>query len=139
MTTYNLKRFIDAQEKVYNSVLSELKSGHKHTHWIWYIFPQIQGLGKSETAIYYSIKDNIEASKYIEHPLLGKRLNECTSIIANHHVVFPYPDDLKLKSSMTLFSEISDNEVFKNILDKYYNGEKDNKTIMLLGKSTSHV
>jgi len=132
MTKTNLERFVEAQEKVYSTVISELNSGYKKTHWIWYIFPQIQGLGRSETARYYAIKDKEEALTYLNHPILGDHLIECTSIVANHKVVFPYPDDMKLKSSMTLFSLISDNTIFGNVLTQYYSGEKDMKTVNLL-------
>ncbi len=128
----NLERFTEAQAKVYETVIAELNSGYKRTHWIWYIFPQIQGLGRSETAQYYAIKDRAEALAYLNHPVLGTRLIECTSIVAKHRVVFPYPDDLKLKSSMTLFSMISGNRVFDDVLVRYYDGEKDRHTIKVL-------
>jgi uncharacterized protein (DUF1810 family) len=132
MSDFNLQRFIDAQDKVYDLVITELQSGHKRTHWIWYIFPQIQGLGRSETAIYYAIENRAEAKEYLKHPILGKRLIECTSIVANQKVIFPYPDDIKLKSSMTLFNQISSNEIFSQVLQKYYDGERDRKTLALL-------
>jgi len=132
MNENNLNRFIKAQEKIYATVISELNSGYKRTHWIWYIFPQIQGLGRSETARYYAIKDKEEALDYLNHPVLGNRLIECTSIVANQQVVFPYPDDMKLKSSMTLFSHVSDNNVFDSVLAKYYKGKKDTLTIDIL-------
>ncbi len=127
-----MERFIKAQDKVYATVISELKSGHKRTHWIWFIFPQISGLGRSETAKFYSIKDREEAKEYLAHPILGKRLIECATIVANTHVKFPYPDDRKLKSSMTLFSLVSENEIFNLVLDKYFNGELDNNTIDII-------
>ena len=114
MVKPNLDRFIEAQNKVYDTVISELNSGYKRTHWIWYIFPQIQGLGRSQTARFYAIEDKQEAIDYLNHPVLGERLIECTSIVASQHVVFPYPDDMKLKSSMTLFSLISENEMFND-------------------------
>jgi uncharacterized protein (DUF1810 family) len=132
MNESNLDRFIEAQEKVYSTVVSELNSGYKRTHWIWYIFPQIQGLGRSETARYYAIKNKEEALAYLDHPVLGKRLIECAAIVANQQVVFPYPDDMKLKSSMTLFGNISDNHIFDDVLTKYYDGKKDKQTIKLL-------
>lgn len=128
----SLERFVDAQEKVYADVISELNSGYKQTHWIWYIFPQIQGLGRSETAKYYAIKDKAEALAYLNHPVLGQRLIECTSIVAKQQVIFPYPDDMKLKSSMTLFSVVSDNNLFDEVLVRYYDGEQDRRTIELL-------
>ena len=131
-----MDRFIEAQNKVYDTVISELKSGQKKTHWIWYIFPQIQGLGCSETALLYAIKDRIEAEDYLAHPILGKRLIECATIVANTHVTFPYPDDLKLKSSMTLFSLVSNNKIFDSVLDKYFEGSLDNSTIDIINKQT---
>jgi len=132
MTINNLERFVEAQDKVYATVILELNSGYKRTHWIWYIFPQIQGLGRSETARYYAIKDKEEALAYLNHPVLGDRLIECTSIVANHTVVFPHPDDMKLKSSMTLFSLLSKNDIFNSVLTSYYDGDKDMKTVNLL-------
>jgi len=128
----SLERFVDAQEKVYADVISELNSGYKQTHWIWYIFPQIQGLGRSEIAKYYAIKDKAEALAYLNHPVLGQRLIECTSIVAKQQVIFLYPDDMKLKSSMTLFSFVSNNNLFDQVLVRYYGGEKDRRTIELL-------
>ena len=128
----SLERFVDAQEKVYADVISELNSGYKQTHWIWYIFPQIQGLGRSETAKYYAIKDKAEALAYLNHPVLGQRLIECTSIVAKQQVIFLYPDDMKLKSSMTLFSFVSNNNLFDEVLVRYYDGEQDRRTIELL-------
>jgi uncharacterized protein (DUF1810 family) len=129
-----MERFIKAQDKVYDTIISELESGHKRTHWIWFIFPQIQGLGRSETAKFYAIRDKEEAEEYLNHPILGKRLIECSTIVANAsaYVDFPYPDDLKLKSSMTLFSLVSENEIFKSVLDKYFSGELDPLTVDLL-------
>lgn len=132
MTKTYLERFVEAQDKVYAMVISELNSGYKRTHWIWYIFPQIHGLGRSETARYYAIKDKEEALAYLNHPVLGDRLIECTSIVANHKVVFPYPDNMKLKSSMTLFSLLSKNDIFNSVLAGYYDGEKDMNTVNLL-------
>lgn len=128
----DLERFITAQDKIYATVISELNSGHKCTHWMWYVFPQFQGLGKSDTTQFYAIKDKNEALSYLNHPVLGQRLIECTSIINKNHVVFPYPDDLKLKSSMTLFHFISGKKLFEDVLYEYFNDKKDERTIEML-------
>lgn len=132
MEKYNLQRFIDAQSRVYDTVLSELNAGYKRTHWIWYIFPQIQGLGRSSTAQYYAILDINEAKAFLNHSILRKRLIECTSIVAQQQVVFPYPDDMKLKSSMTLFSQVSDNTLFISVLEQYFGGEPDQRTLGII-------
>jgi uncharacterized protein (DUF1810 family) len=109
---YDLNRFLSAQEGVYDRALAELKSGQKRTHWMWYIFPQIDGLGRSPTARYYSIKNIEEARQYLNHPVLGKRLLECTEALLaakgrSLSEIFGYPDDLKFRSSMTLFEKIA--------------------------------
>ncbi|MDO4556554.1 MAG: DUF1810 domain-containing protein [Lachnospiraceae bacterium] len=136
--TSNLERFIKAQERNYNTALSEIKSGYKRSHWIWYIFPQIQGLGFSEISRVYAIKDKEEAQAYINHPVLGARLIEITKALLeldsnNASEVMGYPDDLKLKSSMTLFSMVSDNLVFQGVLDKFFEGTRDDFTVKALG------
>jgi uncharacterized protein (DUF1810 family) len=134
----NLKRFIDAQETVYQSALSEIKNGRKRSHWMWYIFPQIQGLGFSETSKLYAIKDLHEAEEYLQHPVLGTRLVViCNELLAltgkDAHAIFGSPDDLKLRSSMTLFSFVkSANPVFQSVVDKFFNGTKDHKTIQII-------
>jgi uncharacterized protein (DUF1810 family) len=109
---YDLNRFLSAQEGVYDRALAELKSGQKRTHWMWYIFPQIDGLGRSPTARYYSIKNIEEARQYLNHPVRGKRLLECTEALLaakgrSLSEIFGYPDDLKFRSSMTLFEKIA--------------------------------
>lgn len=134
-----LERFIVAQEKSYTTALSEIKKGKKQSHWMWYIFPQVQGLGFSETSKLYAIKDLEEAKEFLLHPVLGNRLvNLCNELLKlqsdNANSIFGSPDDLKLMSSMTLFSYLNMNPVFQMILDKFYNGEKDNKTLELIGK-----
>lgn len=135
----DLERFLKAQDKDYEQALKEIKKGRKTSHWIWYIFPQIAGLGFSSTSKYYSIKDKNEAIEYLENNTLKNRLIEiCEALLSlesdDATYVMGYPDDLKLKSSMTLFSEVSDIDVFKKVLDKFYNGEKDEMTILLLNK-----
>ncbi len=135
----DLERFLKAQEKDYEQALNEIKSGRKIGHWIWYIFPQISGLGFSSTSKYYSIKDKNEAIEYLKNKTLKNRLIEiCEALLSlesdDATYVMGYPDDLKLKSSMTLFDEVSDIDVFKKVLDKFYNGEKDEMTISLLNK-----
>ncbi len=136
---FNLSRFINAQEEVYERVLKELKSGHKQSHWMWYIFPQFDGLAQSTTSKYYAIKSIEEAVAYLNHPVLGSRLKKCADTV--HKIegktvseIFGYPDDLKLKSSMTLFSQVADNPVFVHVLDKYFQSERDTKTLQLLEK-----
>lgn len=135
----DLERFLKAQDKDYEQALKEIKKGRKTSHWIWYIFPQIAGLGFSSTSKYYSIKDKNEAIEYLKNNTLKNRLIEiCEALLSlesdDATYVMGYPDDLKLKSSMTLFGEVSDIDVFKKVLDKFYNGEKDEMTILLLNK-----
>ena len=134
----DIERFIDAHKIGYDRALSEIKNGKKITHWIWYIFPQIDGLGSSDTAVYYAIKNKEEAKLYLDNELLYSHMFEiCNALLKlNNNIteILGYPDDLKLKSSMTLFSLVSDNDIFKNVLDKFYNGELDNKTIELLSE-----
>ncbi len=139
MTKENdLKRFVDAQQADYRIALSEVKNGRKQSHWMWYIFPQIQGLGFSETSKFYAIKDIIEAEEFLKHPVLGSRLiNICNELLAlksnDANKIFGSPDDVKLKSSMTLFSALPDtNPVFQMVLDKFFNGTKDNKTLQII-------
>jgi len=141
MTRENsLKRFLEAQETDYQLALAEIKNGRKRSHWIWYIFPQIQGLGFSETSKFYAIKDIREAEEYLKHPVLGSRLvlicNELLGLESNDaNKVFGSPDDLKLKSSMTLFSALHNtNPVFQLVLKKFFNGTKDNKTLQVIDK-----
>ncbi len=137
-TPYNLKRFTDAQESKFMIALNEIKNGSKRSHWMWFIFPQIAGLGFSEMSKFYAINDLTEASLYLEHPILGKRLIEISNALLDIEgktasQVFGSPDDMKLKSCMTLFSSLENtNPVFENILTKYFGGAKDLKTLQLI-------
>jgi uncharacterized protein (DUF1810 family) len=136
---FDLNRFTMAQERIYSAVLSELKSGRKRTHWMWFIFPQIDGLGHSSTAKHYAIKSIEEARAYINHPVLGTRLMECAEAVLavegrSVSEIFGYPDDMKLKSSMTLFASVTKDphSVFLRVLDKYFQGKQDDRTLQLL-------
>lgn len=137
---FDLNRFIIAQDKNYDNVIAELKNGQKRTHWMWYVFPQIDGLGHSTTAKLYAIKSIEESRRYLDHPVLGKRLLECTeAVLATEGRsiadIFGYPDDLKLKSSVTLFSYVAEpSSVFVRILEKYFQGEGDDRTLQILEK-----
>jgi uncharacterized protein (DUF1810 family) len=139
---FNLSRFANAQGGVYDRVLAELRSGQKRTHWMWYVFPQIDGLGNSTTTKLYAIKSIEEARQYLKHPLLGTRLRECTQAVLaiegrSASEIFGDPDDMKLKSSMTLFASVVDpGSEFVRVLDKYFNGERDGRTLHQLEKFT---
>ncbi len=134
----DLSRFLKAQEHDYAQALREIQSGRKRSHWMWYIFPQIQGLGFSHTAQFYAIQDLQEAKDYLAHPVLGARLKEISSALLeldglSASEIFGYPDDLKLRSSMTLFRLADlDCPVFQEVLNKYYDGEADRKTIRIV-------
>jgi len=135
---FDLARFISAQERVYDRVLTELRSGQKRSHWMWYIFPQIDGLGHSSTTKHYSIKSTEEARQYLNHSILGKRLSECVeAVLATEgrtvSEIFGYPDDLKLKSCMTLFAAVADpGSSFDRVLGKYFHGKRDYRTLQLI-------
>lgn len=134
-----LGRFIKAQEDTYLIALDEIKKGKKQSHWMWYIFPQIKGLGMSETSRYYGIDDEDEAKEYLDNEILGFRLREITSELlkldTNNPVdIFGTIDSMKLKSSMTLFDYVSNDRMFSEVLEKYYNGDIDEKTILLCEK-----
>jgi uncharacterized protein (DUF1810 family) len=138
MSNDNLKRFLDAQQRDYATALTEIKSGRKRSHWIWYIFPQIDGLGYSEMSKRYGIKDLPEAIAYLAHPVLGKRLIEISAVLLELKSVgatgiMGSPDDLKLRSSMTLFAQVPGADpVFEAVLKKYFQGERDKATLQLL-------
>lgn len=138
---FNLQRFVSAQARDYNTAREELRNGRKRTHWIWYIFPQIDGLGHSPTSKHYAIKSKQEAQQYLDHPLLGARLLECVNILLqlegrSASEIFGSPDEMKLKSSMTLFAAVQSLEpAFARVLDKYFQGERDIRTLDLLDQS----
>lgn len=137
---FDLRRFVQAQERDYASVLVELKSGRKRSHWIWYVFPQIAGLGSSGMSQKYAISSSDEARAYSEHPVLGPRLSECTQLVLDvqgrtAEQIFPYPDDLKFRSCMTLFERCAaDPALFRAALEKYFGGKPDRLTLDLLAK-----
>ncbi|HOT28143.1 MAG TPA: DUF1810 domain-containing protein [Candidatus Ozemobacteraceae bacterium] len=136
---FNLERFVQAQNDVYDDVLVELKNGRKRSHWMWFVFPQFEGLGFSPISEMYSIKSLAEATAYIAHPVLGPRLIECAETVLgvegrSAHEIFGSPDDMKLKSCATLFARVSPpGSPFHRILDKYYSGVQDDRTLELLG------
>lgn len=138
MTDYNLERFLGAQAPVYSDVLRELGAGRKTSHWMWFIFPQITGLGFSQMAQRYAISGREEAAAYAAHPVLGARLRECAALVneiegSTIHQIFGSPDDLKFRSSMTLFSlTAGQREIFQAALDKYFSGEGDALTLARL-------
>ena len=133
-----LDRFIRAQEYNYSDALKEIKNGKKISHWMWYVFPQIKGLGKSDTAKWYAIKDLQEARDYLNNEILSNRLEQvCKALLDldcnDAYKIFGSPDDMKLKSSMTLFEIAApENKIFKRVLDKYFNGERNQKTIEII-------
>jgi uncharacterized protein (DUF1810 family) len=135
---YDLKRFVDAQAPVYRTVVDELRGGRKRGHWMWFVFPQLRGLGSSPMADRYGISALEEARAYLRHNLLGPRLHECTRLVNQVRdrsvaQIFGSPDDLKLCSSMTLFARATDdNEDFLALLDKYYGGQHDPLTLARL-------
>ena len=135
---YNLLRFLDAQEPTYHTVLAELRAGRKSSHWIWFIFPQIAGLGHSAMAQQFAIGSLDEAKAYLQHPALGPRLRECTQLVLNvegrsAEEIFGYPDNLKFRSCITLFlTAATDNAIFKDALLKYFDGQPDQLTINIL-------
>ncbi|WP_295767194.1 DUF1810 domain-containing protein [uncultured Mucilaginibacter sp.] len=130
-----LERFIKVQEQDYETALSEIKQGRKRSHWMWYIFPQLKGLGSSELANYYGIKNLEEAKDYLKHPELGARLIEISKALLgtpsnDANYVMGSPDDIKLRSSMTLFAFVPDGDkVFQDVLNKFYSGRKDELTV----------
>jgi uncharacterized protein (DUF1810 family) len=132
---YELKRFVDAQEGVYEQACAELRAGRKRSHWMWFVFPQIRGLGNSPTAVRFAVSGLEEARAYLEHPVLGLRLRECAGIVVGVEgrtveEIFGYPDDLKFHSSMTLFAKAAaEAGVFGEALERYFGGEMDRGTL----------
>jgi uncharacterized protein (DUF1810 family) len=135
---FNLQRFVDAQNPEFESVLLELRNGAKKGHWIWYIFPQLAGLGKSWNSEFFGISSRAEAKAYLKNPILGQRLRDCTAIVNSHegcsiNAIFGGIDSVKFRSSMTLFSEIGpDRQVFVQALEKYFSGKSDPLTLNIL-------
>lgn len=134
-----LERFTEAQARNYQDALAEVRKGRKQTHWMWYVFPQIQGLGNSEWARFYALHDLQEAADFMAHPVLGPRLLDISHALlglpsTDAHAIMGSPDDLKLKSSMTLFAALPGADpVFQQVLDKFYKGAKDEKTLRIIG------
>ena len=131
---YNLERFVLAQERVFKHVLAELNAGTKMSHWMWFIFPQIRGLGRSPISVEYAISSRDEAQAYLQHPVLGPRLKECTRLILQVEGrsatdIFHTPDDMKFRSSMTLFAQVSPDDIFRRALQKYFGGVADQLTL----------
>ena len=138
----DLSRFLPAQDRDYAQALAEIRRGQKRTHWMWYIFPQLDGLGVSSTAQFYALKNVGEARAYLAHPILGARLRECVENLLeleerSAEEIFGYPDVLKLRSSLTLFAHVSgEGSAFHRALDKFYQGEPDARTLRLLETPT---
>lgn len=139
-TSFDLNRFVEVQEDLFPQALAEIKNGRKESHWMWFVFPQIAGLGFSPLSLKYAIKGRDEAVAYLQHHILGPRLNEITNALLelegkSAFDIFGNPDTMKLKSCMTLFAKVSpENSVFQQVLDKYFGGEQDSRTIDILAK-----
>lgn len=135
---YDLQRFVDAQQSIYPQALAELRAGYKQSHWMWFVFPQITGLGHSSMAQRYAIADLHEAQAYLQHPLLGPRLEECAQAMLQHsdrtaRQILGSPDDMKLRSSMTLFATAApERTIFQQLLDSFYGGKADPETLKRL-------
>ena len=135
---YDLERFLAAQAPIFDEACRELRAGRKTSHWMWFVFPQIQGLGQSATARKYAIASREEAVAYLEHPILGERLRECTRLALavegrSAHAIFGWPDELKFRSSLTLFAQVADDPgLFQRALGRFYEGEPDAATLRLL-------
>jgi len=140
---YNLARFLQAQERDYAQAISEIRSGRKRSHWMWYVFPQFAGLGFSPTSRFYAIESVAEAEAYLDHPVLGRRLVESVEAVLTLEgrsvsEIFGSPDDLKLRSCATLFASISPaGSVFEQLLDRYFGGEPDRETRRLIGRTSA--
>ncbi|SDU97174.1 DUF1810 domain-containing protein [Pseudomonas mucidolens] len=139
--TFNLSRFVDAQHPVFSRVMDELRAGRKESHWVWFIFPQARGLGRSEIADRFAISGVAEARAYLQHDLLGPRLDECVKTVLQHRgmsaeQIFGSPDDLKFRSCLTLFISVqAESPLYQQALDQFYAGEPDRQTLLLLGRS----
>jgi uncharacterized protein (DUF1810 family) len=137
---HGLRRFVDAQEGVYERALGEIRAGEKRTHWMWFIFPQVDGLGWSATARRYAIRGRAMAGAYLAHPVLGPRLEACAEALLGVQgrtasEVFGWPDDLKLRSSMTLFAEVAGpGSVFERVLERFCDGDRDERTLEILAR-----
>lgn len=144
---YNLQRFLDAQSEVYAEVRRELRDGRKRTHWMWFVFPQLRGLGRTATAEHFGISSVAEAQAYLHHPVLGARLRECAGLLRDYpgtrpiSVILGATDALKLRSSMTLFTaagsaagSAADRQLFQAVLDRYYDGDPDERTLTMLNR-----
>jgi len=137
--THDLARFVEAQAAVYATALAELAAGQKRSHWMWFVFPQLRGLGRTETAHYYGIASRAEADAYFRHPLLGARLKACTQAVLaargkSAQQIFGSPDDLKFRSSLTLFAQVApEDPLLQRALDQFFSGLPDQKTLDLLG------
>ncbi|MDQ0654129.1 DUF1810 domain-containing protein [Pseudomonas cedrina] len=135
---FNLSRFVEAQRPVFSRVMDELHAGRKTSHWMWFIFPQVQGLGRSEMAQRFAISGVAEARAYLEHEVLGPRLESCVYAVLQHHgtsagQLFGVPDDLKFRSCLTLFMSVqNESTVYQTALDQFFDGEPDRKTLLLL-------
>ena len=134
---YDLQRFLNAQERYYDIALAETKAGKKQSHWIWYIFPQLRGLGYSHNSNYYGIENKFEAFDYLSHPVLGSRLREISEALLaiegkSANQILGHIDALKVRSSMTLFDAVCPNDIFCRAIDKYYAGEKDLQTMEMI-------
>jgi len=137
---FHLQRFVDAQQPVYGNVLRELRAGRKRSHWMWFIFPQVAGLGNSVTSRTFAVSSLAEAASYLAHPTLGPRLRECAGLVAatdgrSIEEIFGHPDDLKFRSSMTLFAQAAPREpIFATCLQKYFGGQADPQTLQRLSR-----
>ena len=136
---FDLKRFVQAQDPVYRDVQGELARGRKQTHWMWFVFPQVAGLGLSAMSQRYAIGSRAEAEAYLAHPILGGRLSECTRLVLavqgrTINTILGAPDDAKFRSSMTLFGAVSDEPIFAEALARYFAGERDEATLEILSK-----
>ena len=139
---FDLQRFVTAQTPVFDTAVAELRAGQKRTHWMWFVFPQLRGLGRSPTAIFYGVASMAEAQAYLAHEILGPRLDLCTRAVLEVrdrtlHQIFGSPDDMKFRSSMTLFGAVSEHPIFAQALTAYCGGEKDQATLDMLARLDS--